>query len=135
VRGTSSAPAAGELCSSKGDASQCRECFGCGEPSAACVAAADDPQPEDFALALALALAHADADGVLEGTRRCACGRVYGVNSAGRSMCFVMQASGRRQVHSCVRCDASHTRANTINCTPTRASARTTATSQDAEAA
>ena len=45
---------------------QCPRCFGHGEPCAACVAAAGDPDPADFRLARGV-----------EQVRRCRCGRVY----------------------------------------------------------
>jgi hypothetical protein len=59
------------------------------------------------------------AGALVDGTRRCSCGRVYGTYHAGRHLCFVMEAPGRRQVERCVRCGAQLRAASTEDCTPT----------------
>ena len=67
-------------------------------------AAAGDPAPEQFVL----------GPGVEE-VRRCAgCGRVYGAYHAGRALCFLMEAPGRRQVERCVRCAEPLTDGSTV---------------------
>ncbi|MGO9973437.1 MAG: hypothetical protein ACLP01_11645 [Solirubrobacteraceae bacterium] len=96
-----------------GEVSQCLECFGYSEPCAACVAAAGDPRPEEFAVRVA-----GIPGGQVDGTRRCGCGRVYGTYHAGSLLCFVMQAPGRRQVNACVRCGAQLAATTTTDCTP-----------------
>jgi hypothetical protein len=96
-----------------GEVSQCLECFGYSEPCAACVAAAGDPRPEEFAVRVA-----GIPGGQVDGTRRCGCGRVYGTYHAGSLLCFVMQAPGRRQVNACVRCGAQLAAKTTTDCTP-----------------
>jgi hypothetical protein len=85
---------------------QCPECFGCREPCVVCIAAAGDPAPADFVLGPDI-----------EQVRRCGCGRVYGAYHAGRALCFVMQAPGRRQVERCVRCGERLTARSTSDCT------------------
>lgn len=59
------------------------------------------------------------AGALVERTRPCSCGRVYGTYHAGRHLCFVMEAPGRRQVERCVRCGAQLRAASTEDCTPT----------------
>jgi hypothetical protein len=82
----------------------CRACLGHSQPCRACVAAAGDPAPEQFVL----------GPGVAE-VRRCAgCGRVYGAYHAGRALCFLMEAPGRRQVERCVRCAEPLTDRSTV---------------------
>jgi hypothetical protein len=85
---------------------QCPRCFGHGEPCAACVAAAGDPDPADFRLARGV-----------EQVRRCRCGRVYGAYHAGSVVCFLMQPPGRRQVQRCVRCGERLIAHSTSDCT------------------
>jgi hypothetical protein len=85
----------------------CPDCFGWAEPCAACIAAAGDPAPGDFELGPAV-----------EQVRRCECGRVYGAYHAGRALCFLMEAPGRRQVDRCVRCGRSLTAGSTSQCGP-----------------
>ena len=58
------------------------------------------------------------AGGLVEGTRRCSCGRVYGTYHAGPHLCFVMQAPGRRQVERCVRCGVQLHATSTEDCRP-----------------
>ncbi|MGO9754669.1 MAG: DUF5131 family protein [Solirubrobacteraceae bacterium] len=112
-RDTSPAPPLATRGSVVGEVSQCLECFGYSEPCAACVAAAGDPRPEEFAVRVA-----GIPGGQVDGTRRCACGRVYGTYHAGSLLCFVMQAPGRRQVNACVRCGAQLAAQTTTDCTP-----------------
>ena len=82
----------------------CSACLGHRQPCRACVAAAGDPAPEQFVL----------GPGVEE-VRRCAgCGRVYGAYHAGRALCFLMEAPGRRQVERCVRCAEPLTDRSTV---------------------
>ena len=59
------------------------------------------------------------AGALVDGTRPCSCGRVYGTYHAGRHLCFVMEAPGRRQVERCVRCGAQLRAASTEDCPPT----------------
>jgi hypothetical protein len=98
--------------SSTGDTSPCADCFGHGQPCAACVAVAGDPRPEEFAVG------ERGAGGLVEGTRRCSCGRVYGIDYAGRHLCFVMEAPGRRQVERCVRRGVQLHAPSTEDCRP-----------------
>jgi hypothetical protein len=68
------------------------------------------------------------AGALAEGTRRCSCGRVYGTYHAGRHLCFVMDAPGRRQVERCVRCGVQLHVRSTGDCTPAATGAAVRAT-------